>query len=186
MKSLIVAPIAVAASLAIGLTVGAASASNRPVAGNAVLTSSIAGDAATLDEFLNVVPSSLTGAASLSVSESSASPIVMANIDLPEGMTFESGDYSLTGECNTTNARWSFQDRSDLTVKGISCVDGDDANATIDFVLSVDNAVIENTITAAGDYDLESQYRTNDSRKVKANTWIAQLDAGVVLATPAG
>lgn len=179
-KTLIAAPLAVAASLLVGLTVGGVNAGNRPTAGTGTLVAEFSGEVATLDGLGAVVPADVTGSATLTVNQVALAPIVMANIDLPEGMTFVSADWDLSGECDETNAVVNYVGKGDLTVKGISCVDGD-SSGTVDFVLSVTNAHIASEIQVAGDYHVDSQYRTNANRKNKDYSWVLHDEDGVVI-----
>ena len=185
MKKSLAITASIAAIASLGLA-GAASASQRPATGLASLGSDVAGSAATYDEFMNLVAGSASGDITLEIDQTgvSAGPIVMADIDLGDGFTIDSVasvtvvSNEDTGTCGE-NAVVSISG-DHITVKGFACSDTD-ADGTVEFSVIADDIVASTTKDAVGDYEIDSQYRTNGSRKVKAQTWVVENELGISL-----
>ena len=183
----ITAGIATLATLVGG--VGVASANSRPSAGSATISSSLSGTPATYVETL-LVPGSVSGDITLEVDQASVWAnggwIVMADIDLGYGFTIDSvgsvtvvsDEFAGGGTCNGTPAIET--DGDDVTAKGFGCNDAD-ADGVVEFSLVVDDLSASTTITEAGMYDADSQYRSNSSRRIKAQTWIVENESAIDL-----
>jgi hypothetical protein len=188
-KSLaLTAGIAALATIAGGA--GVASATSRPSIGNATITSDLSGTPATYVETV-LVPGSVSGDITLGVSQGSAWAnggwIVMADIDLGSGFSIDSvgsvtvvsDEYTGGGSCSGTAVIEA--DGDDVTAKGFACNDAD-ADGFVEFSLVVDDLVASTTITEVGSFEAESQYRTNSSRRVKAQSWVTENELAITLA----
>lgn len=187
-KSLaITAGIAALASIAGGA--GVASANARPNYGSATIWSDLSGTPASYVESV-LVPGSVSGDISLEVDQAgvwaNGGWIVMADIDLGDGFTIDSvGSVSIvsdefTGGGSCAGSAVIETDGDDVTAKGFSCNDAD-GDGYVEFSLVVDDLVASTTITEVGSYEAESQYRTNGSRRVKAQSWVTENASAISL-----
>ena len=114
----------------------------------------------------------------VNVVQNVGSAIVSAvNISLPSGFAATAGtgaiaavdDGDSSTVCNTANAVFTVSP-SGVTAKGFSC--SDLVDGTVEFTYTVSGLAGTITATMAGDYPIESQFRTDGNRKVKATAWI--------------
>lgn len=183
----ITAGIATLASLVGG--VGVASANSRPSAGTATISSDLSGTPATYVDSI-LVPGSVSGDITLQVAQSgvwaNGGWIVMADIDLGAGFTIDSvgsvtvvsDEFEGGGLCNGTAAIET--DGDDVTAKGFACNDAD-GDGSVEFSLVVDDLTASTSNTEAGMYEAESQFRTNSSRRIKAQTWVVENESAIDL-----
>lgn len=115
-------------------------------------------------------------------------PIVLANIVLPTGFTWDGNDtVVVTGDDGNEVPDTSYSadfSGSSLTVSGISITNRDgDGDGTTDFTVSVPTAHITagTAMTTEGTYPVSSQYRTWQSRKVKEQSWIVSTNGIITL-----
>ena len=176
------------AAVAVLGAAGVASAAQRPAWGAATVWSDMSGSPAYYDEFSALVPGSASGDVTVEVDQSGvyAGPIVMADIDLGAGFTVDSVA-SVTivsnedsGSCSGTAVISVLGDT--ITAKGFSCGDTD-SDGYVEFSLVADDIVASTVNTADGEYSVESQYRTNGSRRIKYQSWVAENETGIVLST---
>ncbi|MFZ9042458.1 MAG: hypothetical protein ACO225_12330 [Ilumatobacteraceae bacterium] len=165
----------------------AGTASARPPAsGDATISGSLSGTPAYIDEVLN--EGSVSGSLTLTVDQTDpGSAIKMANIDLGSGFSIDSVDNveivsnEESGDCDTSNMEILYDGEEDITVKGFSC-DDTDGDGDIEFSLVATGIVASTTIQAAGAYEVESQYRTNGSRRNKSYSWVVENETAITLA----
>ena len=165
----------------------AGTASARPPAsGDATISGSLSGTPAYIDEVL--IEGSVSGSLTLTVDQTDpGSDIVMANIDLGSGFSIDSvvdveivSNEEFGGDCDTSNMEVLYVGEEDITVKGFSCDDTDD-DGDIEFSLVATGIVASTTIQAVGQYEVESQYRTNGSRKNKNHSWVVEDETAIIL-----
>lgn len=163
-------------------------APQNPALGSATITGGVSCDVAVFE----VSSGACTGSLSLDVNQPGVvGSIVMANIDLPDGLAFsEYGIGALNGSgpsltatgtttCDTSNIQFSYG--NSLTATNFTC---NDVSGTVTFTLSSGDAVINNNGVYAADLlDVSSQYRTNAHRKVKAQTWVIEVDDLIAVGT---
>ena len=169
---------------------GTASAS-RPALGDATISGSLSGTPATYVESV-LVPGSVSGDVTLTVDQLDPDrDIVMANIDLGSGFSIDSVvDVEIvsneeSGDCDTSNMEVLYLGEEDITVKGFSCDDTADSlldpDGNIEFSLVATGILASTTKTVAGQYEVESQYRTNGSRKTKSFSWVVENETAITL-----
>jgi hypothetical protein len=166
----------------------------RPDLGSSTLSGSVACDVADPFAIEGPYAPECDGSLTLNVNQGGvSSSIVMANIDLPDGLEFSEGGEigSLNGggpsiiaeigtTCDTDGIQWSYG--NSLTATNFSCYN---LSGNVEFTLSSGDAVITNYgVTAPADLDVSSQYRTNAHRKVKAQTWVIEGDDLISVTAP--
>ena len=165
----------------------------RPDLGSSTLAGSVSCDVA--DPLADpVYAPECSGALTLTVDQNTGgASIVMANIDLPDGLEFSEGGEigSLNGggpsiiaeigtTCDTDGIQWSYG--NSLTATNFSCYN---PSGNVQFTLSSGDAVITNYgVTEPADLNVSSQYRTNAHRKVKAQTWVIEGDDLISVTAP--
>ncbi|MGA1075769.1 MAG: hypothetical protein ACO307_11655 [Ilumatobacteraceae bacterium] len=165
----------------------AGTASARPPAsGDATISGSLSGTPAYIDEVL--IEGSVSGSLTLTVDQLDPDrDIVMANIDLGSGFSIDSVDNveivsnEESGDCDTSNMEVLYLGEDDITVKYFSC-DDTDGDGDIEFSLVATGIDASTTNTVAGEYEVESQYRTNGSRKNKSFSWVVENETAITLA----
>jgi hypothetical protein len=93
------------------------------------------------------------------------------SLALGNGLSLTGADVTVTGECTTTNQSVTVSG-SVITVKGLSCFDGPDDYSVLNFAVHATN--LAGTINAVDFYTggrIETQYRSNPSRKYKDQSW---------------
>lgn len=177
---------AVAGLAALGGTVGVASAASNPSWGNGTIWSDLSGSPAYYVD-ATLVPGTLSGDVTVEVDQNgvTAGPVVMADIDLGVGFTVDSvvsvsvvSDEDGGGSCSGTPVISVRGD--DITAKGFACSDTD-TDGYVEFSLVADDIQASTTNTVDGSYELESQYRTNSTRRVKAQSWVVENVSGITL-----
>lgn len=166
----------------------AGTASARPPAsGDATISGSLSGTPATYVESV-LVPGEVGGSLTLTVDETDpGSAIKMANIDLGSGFSIDSVDNveivsnEESGDCDTSNMEVLYLGEDDITAKYFSC-DDTDGDGDIEFSLVATGIVASTTNTAVGEYEVESQYRTNGSRRNKSYSWVVENETAITLA----
>jgi len=163
---------------------GTASA-RPPESGVATISGSLVGTPAYIDEVL--IEGSVSGSLTLTVDQTDpGSAIKMANIDLGSGFSIDSVDNVTivsnedSGDCDTSNMEVLYLGEDDITAKYFSC-DDTDLDGDIEFSLVATGIVASTTNTVAGDYEVESQYRTNGSRKNKNHSWVVENETAIIL-----
>lgn len=147
---------------------------------NAVHTSNLAGTISynSSDMTTDVVE----GVVSLVVTHTGVtSPIVFANLNLPSNFTW-GGDETVTvtsegaleGDADVPVTGWTASfSGAGLSIRGLSLIDRGDNDSVTEFTISVaTGSGITTTQEATGTYGVSSQYRTNPTRKIKAQTWV--------------
>lgn len=180
--------LALALSVTTAASLGfAGSASARPPAdGNAQITGSMSGEPAYYNG-LTWVDGDVSGSLTLEVDQADPGrDIVMANLDLGSGFTISDVTSVMivsnedSGSCDTSNIEIKFVGEDDITAKYFSC-DDTDLDGTIEFSLVATGISATTTIQSAGDYEVESQYRTNGSRRNKAYSWVVENETAINL-----
>lgn len=133
-------------------------------------------------------PSAVTGSVALEVHQAvvGSVPIVLANIGLPTGFTWDGGDtVVVTGDDSNTVDPASYTvdwGTSSLTIGGLNISNGD-GDGTTDFTVAIASAHItaSTAMTAEGTFPVSSQYRTNPTRKVKEQSWVVSTNGIITL-----
>ena len=163
----------------------AGTASARPPAsGVATISGSLVGTPAYIDEVL--IEGRVSGSLTLTVDQTTGSAIKMANIDLGSGFSIDSVDNveivsnEESGDCDTSNMEVLYLGEEDITAKYFSC-DDTDGDGDIEFSLVATGIVASTTNTFVGAYEVESQYRTNGSRRNKYFSWVVENETAITL-----
>jgi hypothetical protein len=180
--------VAITLTTAASLSFAGSASARPPAAGSATITGSVTGTPAYYDtNTFQWIDGAASGSLTLEVDQSDPGRnIVMANIDLGSGFSIDSANVTIEsdedggGGCSTGSMEIEYLGDDDITVKGFSCDDAD-VDGKIEFSLVATGISASTTVQSAGDYDVESQYRTNGSRRNKAYSWTVENETAITL-----